>query len=198
MVNEHGVSEEGEQQVEDWLCVMSLNGEVGDVDTMALRGVLEGLGLNIDRLDEVEDARKSLHKYTNGASRYGVAVGWGKKRVEEYKAWCAEQVEEIEEQSGMELPGLDESGSKVSGMLQFFHEITALAAGELSMAKFTKYMQVRLKNGQLWQDGRKGERIKVTTPISKGDAVRIASIPPGFIPKAWEWLQSTKGDSNEK
>ncbi|KKS77262.1 MAG: hypothetical protein UV74_C0013G0032 [Candidatus Woesebacteria bacterium GW2011_GWB1_43_14] len=127
----------------------------------------------------------SLRKYTNEGKALGVREVWGGK-FDAYKAWTKQFIAEYEAEHGIELPALVPSGRKNSGMIQFFGELTAFAAGVMSISEFTLFMEARILNGRLWEEGRKDERVRVNVPTSD-KPILLSSFPPSFPLAAWEF-----------
>jgi hypothetical protein len=74
-------------------------------------------------------------------------------------------------------------------MKHFLGELTALAGGHLNIIDYRRFTVARLKNGFLWEQGRKAARVRVQIPAADEPKL-LASIPPGFVPNAWEKIKS--------
>lgn len=176
-------------EVGDWLNRIDEQGVVGTIDQVMLNRTLESLH-GLMKIDGEEE--RSLKAYTNVTSRHGMNAVWGTERYDNFVSFCNDWISKYESVPGnIELPKLEKSGRKNAGMKEFFHELTAYAYGVLDKETFVLYTEARIKNGKLWQEGKKDERVKLETPISDGEKVRIASLPPGFIPAFWEWLKTS-------
>lgn len=195
MASERALLEGWMTRVDQWIGDLSREGRCGDLDAAVLKGVLESFGARYEGLYAA--AESALRGYSNRESEPGMRAVWGEGRRVAYSRWCEEWADRFEAQAGNRgLPRLERTGIRTAGMRQFFHEITALAGGYMTAADFKLFIETRLGNGKLWQEGRKDERIKVVTPTSGGEPIRIGSIPPGFIEDAWEWLKASVPDSN--
>ena len=161
-----------------------LKGEVGEVNVQVLRSALVEIGANFEVEEETLNA---LGQYSIKAKRPGLDAVWGKARVDEYRAWVKTWVYDFEQDIGTPLPALKRSGSKISGMLQFFGELTALAAGQMTFEDFRKYEEARMKNGLYWLFD-KDQRIRIKVPTAQ-KPIRLSSYPPGFPHDAWKYLK---------
>ncbi|MBI2010221.1 MAG: hypothetical protein HYS86_03550 [Candidatus Chisholmbacteria bacterium] len=171
-------------EVSFWLHALAETGVVNEIDPSLVRTVLESYGANFDLESEAQD---SLRQYTNKDKAPGLRMVWGSK-FDDFKAWTLTYVEQYET-PGKTLPALKPSGRKNSGMIQFFGELTSLAAGELSFEDFKRYTEARIRNGRLWEGGKKGERVKVKVPTSE-NPILLSSVPPGFVQAAWEQIST--------
>lgn len=184
--------QELEQQLivlDEWFSAMDKTQHVDRVDHELLNQVLNHFGAEMEVTLEEEE---SLAKYSNKASRDGMNGVWGQEKYDDFVSFCREWIEDYETKTGNELPKLGQMGRKNAGMKEFFHQVISFAYGSLTLEEFTFYTEVRLKNGKLWQEGRKDERERVTTPISGGEKKLIGSLPPGFVTSFWGWLKSNK------
>lgn len=183
-------------RVDPWIEEMDRTGKVDEIDLNLgdLQKIFEfKCGANFE-ISESE--RSSLKKYSQGGSRSGMEAIWSGDRYRRSIRFCKEWVEKFELVEGnKELPKLKktESGdpsseSKISGMLQFFHELTLFAKGDMSLEDFTKVTEIRLFNGKVIQEGRRNERKTMVTPTSGGKEKRIGGIPPGFVSDFYKWL----------
>lgn len=103
------------QQVTDWVDHLEQTGEVGELDPQDLKEVFEAFGANFEI---GEDERKALRKYTNLGKADGMRAVWG-DRFGQYKDWTLEFIQQFE-MIGSQLPALETSGKKNSGMIHFF------------------------------------------------------------------------------
>lgn len=173
--------------VDSWIKSISQEGTVDEIDKGLLRSVLKRFGANFEI---GEEEGESLSKYTNKGKRSGLDAVWGKSFIDSYKKWVKQYIQNYEAQEGNILPALQTSGRKDSGMLQFLGELTSFAAGQLWYEDFKRYTEARALNGRLWQEGRKGERVKAEVPTFK-KPILLASFPPGFPKAAWEKITSS-------
>jgi len=178
-----GNEEKMSSTLEDWVRNLD-QGKVEEVDIPELRAALEAHGANFAELGE--DDRRSLRKFSNAGKANGVRAVWDDK-FSEYKRWTDDVADGYPEGT---LPHLEKSGSDTAGMKAFFGELTALAAGEMSIGDFRKYEEVRIQNGIFFAEGHKDERLTIVTPTSEGKPIKIASVPPGFPSKAWSKIMS--------
>ncbi|HTK03849.1 MAG TPA: hypothetical protein VL401_03750 [Alphaproteobacteria bacterium] len=177
-------------EVGEWFGDMEKTGEVRKIDQVTLNITFDSLGGSLEIKEEEE---KSLKEYTNKASKEGMIAIWGESRMKDFNNFCKSWIVNFENTDGnKELPKLDQSGKKNSGMKQFFHEVTAYAYGIMDEETFGLFTETRIENGKLWQEGKKDQREKLETPSSKGEKILISSIPPGFIPDFWNWLKTSK------
>lgn len=191
--------EEKAAAVENWISKISETETVGEMDPNLLREFLETKGANFE-ISEL--ARISLKKYTNAGRAFAMQSIWGDK-YDTFKKWIAEWIPKYEQETlhGRELPklgkapneGETDNRTKNSGMIQFYGEITAFAAGELSFKVFKTYVETRVHNGQIWNkfsntEDRKRHQVKIVVPTSDGEAIKISSIPPEFPKAAWKEL----------
>ncbi|CAN5348855.1 hypothetical protein BH10PAT1_BH10PAT1_0880 [soil metagenome] len=180
--------------VTDWVTKMSETGQVENMDPVLLREVLSTKGANFEVLKD-ENLKSKMGKYTNLGKGPAMTAVWGAK-FENYKIWTKSFIASYETDilKGRELPKLGTSGIKNSGMIQFFGEITALAAGELSGEMFKTYMEARIHNGNVWKqypdkEDRIKHQVKIAVPTSDGEEIRIGSVAPEFPLAAWEFLR---------
>lgn len=180
--NERRPIEEAIAAVDQWIDLIC-GGVVERIDRQVLKEVLEACGARFEK-----EASRSLRKYTEKGKAPGMKLVWG-ERFEEYKKWVGEYIKVFEASPAhRELPKLLPSGRKNSGMIQFFGELTAFAAGSLSFANFKKFTQARAENGLLWQLGRSRERIRIKVPTAK-EPILLSSFPPGFPRDAWDKIK---------
>ncbi len=144
-----------------WLKNLSVEGKVEEIDAAIVRNVLEMAGANFE-IGEVE--HKSLGKYSNKGKREGLDAVWGKDKVDTFKTWIiGEYIPYIEKFAGRELHTLYDRATdtyddiKHSGMMQFFGELTAFAAGQISFEKYQRITENRYKKGKTWQYGNREE-----------------------------------------
>jgi len=178
-------SEEKGVVVETWIGKIGREGTVELIDSRLVREVLEGAGANFEISEE---ERLSLKKYSNLKRRLGMDAVWGKERVDEYIAWLKDEyIPGYERRVGRELPTLYERKTdkfddiKHSGMLQFFGELTAFAAGEKSFVNYKRLTEDRVRKGKEWQER------ELNTPYEPSCH---ASFPPEFPQVAWGKLKS--------
>lgn len=179
--------EERVAAVDSWIATISQEDRVEQIQPQLLQGVLEHFGANFEM---GEEELRQLGEYTNKARAEAMRSVWG-GRYGYYIEWTERLVEEYESK-GQNLPGLGgryKGQVKNSGMKQFFGQLTALAAGELSFEDFKRYTEARALNGRLWQEGRKDERVRVKVP-TRVEPIRPSSFPPGFPSAAWEKIKS--------
>lgn len=177
-------------KIENWFDTLANTNELKKIDEIAIDILFDELGA---KRDISLNAEKSLGSYSNKSSRLGMEAVWGKKRYNDFVESFGEFIAMFESVEGnRELPKLSESGKKDSGMKEFFHEFTSYAYGLLSFDEFKERTEVRVRNGKLWQEGKKDERIRIDTPISDYKDKLIGSIPPGFFSYFWFWLENSK------
>lgn len=173
--------------VESWVKKMGEEGVVEDIDPQLVKGVLEGLGANFEI---PEEAKESLGKYSNLNKRLGMDAVWGKDRVDEFKKWLKDEyILGYEEKTRRLLPTLYDrktgefDNNKHSGMMQFFGELTAFAAGIKSFADYQRLTENRAKKGREWQE----------RDLSKHyEPSPNAPFPPGFPKAAWDYIRTWK------
>ena len=173
--------------VESWVKKIGEEGIVEDIDPQLVKGVLEGLGANFEISEE---ERLSLRKYSNLNRRLGMDAVWGTDQANEYKRWLIDEyIPQYERRIGRELPTLYDRKTdkfddiKHSGMLQFFGELTAFAAGEKSFADYQRLTENRAKKGREWQE----------RDLSKHyEPSPNAPFPPGFPKAAWDYIKTWK------
>lgn len=170
--------------MDQWIRGLTESGAVGIISPEVVCNSLSECGGNFEQAETLD----SLGEYTNKARADAMRMVWG-SRYDEYKSWADQWANDYEANEGnRELPKLEKSGSKISGMLHFFGELTAYASGKLDFDSLKLYLETRSRNGKLWQDGKKEERAKVTIP--SGKEIRISSFPPSFPEYAWEKIKS--------
>lgn len=186
MIDKEKVSPEEQISIVDaWINNFSETGKVKEIDPDVLKGVLSYFGAELE-LDE--ESLKPLSQYTNKAKRPGLNNVWGKEKVDEFWSWIDQYITEYESQTGKLLPKLT-SGQNFSGMRAFIGELTALAAGQMSMEDYKKYTEARIFNGHCWQEDRKNERIRIEVP-TKDEPILLSSYPPEFPKAAWEHIKT--------
>lgn len=174
-------TQEGEQEfVDEWIDSISESGRVREIDPGLIKKVLESFGANFEISEE---ERLSLRKYSNLNRRPGMDAVWGADQVNEYKRWLIDEyIPQYERRSGRELPTLYDRKTdkfdniKHSGMLQFFGELTAFAAGEKSFADYQRLTEDRVRKGKEWQER------ELNAPYEPSPH---ASFPPEFPQVAW-------------
>ena len=170
----------------DWIKNLCESGKVKDIDTQLLKSVLEPMGADFNNLKETD--RESLGKYSNLGKRKGLDAVWGKEKVDTFKGWIiSEYIPYIEKKAGRELHTLwdKKTGTydniKHSGMIQFLGELTAFAAGEMSMTEYRRLTEDRAKKGKKWEYGDRYEPYKPS---------KHASFPIDFPRKAIDRLKA--------
>ena len=170
---------------EGWINKITSEGRVDSIDSSLVREVLVNCGANFEISDE---ERLSLRKYSNLNRRLGIDAVWGTDQVNSYKRWLInEYIPQYEGRVGRELPTLYDRKTdkfdtiKHSGMLQFFGELTAFAAGEKSFADYQRLTEDRVRKGKEWQE--RG----LNVPYEPSDH---ASFPPEFPQVAWGKIKS--------
>lgn len=181
-----------------WLSEFTETGCLGEIDRGVLRLALEGVGADFAFLDD-EGNRRSLKKYTNASKADAMGAAWG-ERFGDFKVWVDNvYIPDHESNTGRELPKLDQSGRKSSGMRAFFGELTQIAGlGETDLAFNTikERLETRYQNGKAWEDGKPEDRRRLIVPTSNGKPILISSFPPDFPLKAWEWLNSPRAQED--
>jgi hypothetical protein len=177
--------EQKTETVEKWISALSEEGKLGQIDRMLLKDVLGAFGANFE---VGEETKTSLEKYTNKAKAVGMEQVWGSK-YDKYKKFTLEFIRSYEESKGVSLPALKRSGIKNSGMIQFFGEITAYAAGSLDFESLKLFLEARVLNGKAWADGRKEDRVRVKVPTAR-EPILLSSIPSEFPEAAWKEIKS--------
>lgn len=154
--------EKNYEQFNLWLKNLSENGKVGEIEPAVVRFVLEAAGANFEIS---ESAHVSLGKYSNKEKRQGLNEVWGEAKVDSFKTWVVgEYIPYIEKEAGRELRTLWDWNTqtfddvKHSGMMAFFGELTAYAAGDLSMEKYRTRTENRYAKGKKWQYGDREEK----------------------------------------
>lgn len=182
---EHERLEGDLEKFNKWMKNLSENGKVDDIDPLVVRGVLESCGADFEI---TESDRESLRDYRNSHKRRGLDAVWGKAKVDTFKTWAKEEyIPYIEKKAGREIRTLWDKAKQVnddvktSGMMQFLGEITAFAAGEMSMSKYRRLTEDRIKKGKEWQYGDR-EKEHIPSPHS--------SFPVDFPVKAMDRLRA--------
>ena len=181
-------SQEQEQEfVDEWIDGISESGRVREIDPGLVKIVLESFGANFEISEE---EKLSLGKYSNLNRRPGMNAVWGKERVDEYIAWLKnEYIPSFEDKTGRALPTLFDrktgkfDTNKHSGMMQFFGELTAFAAGEKSFADYKRLTEDRVRKGKVWQEK------ELDAPYEPSSH---SAFPPEFPQVAWEKIKSWK------
>ncbi len=170
----------------EWVNDLCESGKVKDIDTQLLKSVLEPMGANFENLTESD--RKSLQKYSNKGKRQGLEAVWGKEKVDIFKGWVIDEyIPYIEKKVGRELHTLwdKKTGTydniKHSGMMQFFGELTAFAAGEMPVVDYRRLTEDRIRKGKKWEYGDRYEPYKPS---------KHASFPVDFPRKAIDRLSA--------
>lgn len=174
--------EEKLASVTQWIDTIADEGRVDPISPEVLREVLTKFRADFEPRPELD----SLSGYTSIAKKPGLDAVWGKEKVDRYKDWIKRYVSEYEIDTGKELPVLYDPKTKkattikTSGMMQFFGELTALAAEKMSFKKYKRLTEDRARKGRLWRARKPGEPI-VTT--------EHASFPPPFPSDAWRYIK---------
>lgn len=179
--------EENLAAIDGWIDAIANKGQVAEIDPRILRDVLAKFGANFEISEE---ERLSLRRYSNLYRRPGMDAVWGIDKVNEYKRWLIDEyIPQHERKTGRELPTLYDRKTdkfdnvKHSGMLQFFGEFTAFAAGEKSFADYQRLTENRAKKGREWQE----------RDLSKHyEPSPNAPFPPGFPKAAWDYIRTWK------
>jgi len=210
---ERKTTEEQISLVETWVNKFSETGEVGYIDKTDLREVLEHFGANFydngskERLEQLS----CLAAYSNAKKAPGMSAVWGEERIRvkgEFNKWCEEWAKEYTEKTGKKLPKIIQKGKEYfkSGMVAFFGEITAYAAGRMEFTLLKTRLEARYKNGRIYQeeqriDGIEDKYAKVTMvdvyekdgkTVVEVKEIRPSSFPPGFPEAAWKEIKSWK------
>jgi len=171
--------------VENWIGKITAEGVVDQIDPSLVREVLESFGANFEISEE---ERLSLRRYSNLNRRLGMDATWGTDQVNEYKRWLIDEyIPQYERRTGRELPTLYDGKTdkfdniKHSGMLQFFGELTAFAAGEKSFADYQRLTEDRVRKGKEWQER------ELNAPYEPSPH---APFPPEFPQEAWGKIKS--------
>ncbi|SRR5260221_9628671 len=172
-------TEEEIKIVNNWINNLSETGKVAEIDPMFLRSVLSEYGANFEPREELD----SLSKYSNLNKRPGLDAVWGKENIDEYKNWIKEYILTYERETGTELPVLEGTNIKTSGMMQFLGELTAYAAGKIDFENYKRLTEDRFQKGLVWRDRDLNEPVK-PSPHS--------SFPPYFPNRAWEYIKQQK------
>lgn len=173
-----------------WLIEVQSTGIVRELPVQVIREALEHFGARL----EDETLRDVLGAYTNKAKADALRHVWSEQWFSDYKSWLDMWIIDYEQKpDNRELPRLKESGSKKSGMIQFLGELTAYAFGALDFEEFKRFTEARLRNGKAWQEDRPEERIRVQIPGASIPKL-LSSIPPGFIPAFWTYLENNPGN----
>lgn len=169
---------------DEWVKNISENQEVGEIDPMLVKGVLESYGANFEIS---ENAKASLSKYSNFAKKEGLDAVWGDK-LDSFKKWAIEvYIPQVEKRVGRELHTLWDKKTetydnvKHSGMMQFLGELTAFAAGEMPLEKYKKLTENRINKGKKWEFGDPYEPYKpsrnsgfpVDFPVKAMDIIKV-------------------------
>lgn len=165
--------------IDSWIEVVASQGLVNEIEPEILKDVLTEFGADLEPREELSP----LAKYSNKARRPGMDAVWGKEKVNAYKKWISQYVVDYEIKTGRDLPVLEGTSIKTSGMMQFFGELTALAAGKMDFEDYKRLTEDRARKGQLWQEKDLNEPVN-PSPHS--------SFPPGFPKAAWEQIKSWK------
>lgn len=141
-----------------WIRSIGESGKVTDIDPNLLRGVLESMGADFSKLTELE--KTSLGRYPNVGKRLGLDAVWGKEKVEMFKAWViGEYIPFTEKRVGREMRTLKDPKTgefdtvKHSGAMQFLGELTAFANGAMSIEKYRRFTEDRVRKGREWEFG---------------------------------------------
>lgn len=185
MTEEFRSVKEFKSEFNEWINLLSREGKVEDIDHLVVKAVLEECGANFLPKEKL----LVLGEYTNKSKRPDLDIIWGKNRVDRFKEWTLDFIDSYEKSNGKALPALKPSGHKNSGMLQFFGELTAFAAGILPFETFKEYTEARRLNGKLWQEGRKDERIRIKVSTSD-KPILLSSFPPEFPVEAWKKIKT--------
>lgn len=128
----------------------------------------------------------------------GMDAVWGRECVNQYNDWTQQWAIEYENTTSKKLPRLVKSGKKTSGPRQWFGELTAYLAGYMDFETYKRHTEARLKNGWLYAESQergkshlKEKRVRVQTS-AKPEPMKPSSIAPGFVNRAWKWMEIRK------
>jgi hypothetical protein len=183
--------EEKTTTIDLWFTNVNKSGweKMPEIDRLLLKDVLQAYGANFENAEEL----RLLKQYTNKAKRPGLDAVWGKEFVDDFWTFIGNYINDYEDKKGKPLPALKKSRKKFSGFRQFFGELTAFAAGQITDEQYYEYTRSRLFNGKMWQEDRREERMRVQVPTVK-DPILLSSVPPEFPVAAWEFIKNIKED----
>jgi len=173
----------------DWLDQLA-TGEATLIERKTLRTALEKMGADFDQEEKAKKIFEEKYKSKNRIP--GLGIIWGEGRISNF-TYDLEMFIMLTEKAGekwQSFPG----GDKTRGPTQSLVEITQLAIidDEAERGNIFKRLQTRVNNGRLAKEGRKNERTKMATPISKGKEIYIAEVPPRLPQVMLMWLSSPK------
>ncbi len=174
-------------RIDPWIDRLNSIGKVDRVDIRDLQTVFEFWGANIEISSE---EKKILSEYMPGEASDGMEVVWGDRKLDEFDAFRTRWIADYNLKEGNRRLPKTPSREIGTGMKRFFLELTQLSLGVLEVETFTVRTEAAFQNGKLWQAKKDDERIKMVTPKSKGKAIRVAELPPGFILDFYGWLRT--------
>lgn len=173
--------------VDSWVAsfeeVAKGNAEIHEIEPQLLRDVLTYFGAEFD---PGKEGYSKLRQSTNKWRRPGMNAVWGEDYMSRYNRWTNDWAEKYEERTGKNLPKLQKSGSKVSGMRHWFGELTSYAAEQITFVKYKEKEEIRLYNGYARATGKVLDEATFLAD-NKGFP---GSIPPGFAGEGWEKIKS--------
>lgn len=172
--------------VDSWINRMATEAVVGrEVTPVILKTVLAEYGANFDPQLDLE----SLAGYTNKTKRKGLENVWGEARVKGFLNWAKSIcVPTYERKYGHELPTLYDPVTKTfdnvkySGMMAFFGELTAYAAGKKIFEDYAELTERRMIKGMEWIPRKPGEPYKTS---------KHSAFLPEFAKDAWNYIKDT-------
>lgn len=173
--------------VDGWIAKIGSEGKVDEVDPMLIRDVLKEFGANFEISDQ---AKGSLGRYSNRNKQKGLQEVWGEKAAE-FKKWVKEEyIPQYEAEVGREFPTLYDPKTgqldniKHSGMMQFFGELAAFAAGEKTFPDYKRLTEHRADRGRRWRNNDPEHPFVLDEPN--------APFSPEFPSAAWQKIKSWK------
>jgi len=178
--------------VGEWIKRISEQQIVQNIDPETVKDVLQtSVGAKL----EAREFLAPLGEHTNKAKRPGLNEAWGKEKVDNVWVFIDGFISGYEKGSQKDLPKLERSGHKFSGMRSFFGELTGFAAGEIPFERFKENTESRAKLGKFRQIGKKLPKdskdpnyLKILIS-NEGTYKFPASFPPGFPEALFEELK---------
>lgn len=165
--------------------------ELEVIEPKLLRRVLEHYGADFEDLGDPERIEKlaKIKQSTNKYRREGMNAVWGEEYINNFYKWCTQWANTYEAMTSKDLPRIAGTGTRQSGMLHMFGEMTAYASGERDWEYYSTRLKTRLRNG--WNRAHGMPRSEIEKVGWLADEKEYpGSIPPTYPQDMWALVTS--------